>query len=644
MELEDLLEELRSAGQRDSTGTFSIDLRHGLQKLRRYQLLDKNRYGLLLMAAAHARGAPRVEIRNDSDDFILSWPGPPLTRSELEDLFRLNGPLMPLGLALLNAQALQPRFLRVDTGGLRLEIRGGTTRVVPGPALEGVRVHVRERYGWRTLLRLATEWLQLPPESALIERHCAGLGWPILINGRQLARQTDVGSCWLMLKLVGSAGREAVEAYQALPHVPVVERSHEGDFSAVAVVGNHLQRRGLTVVSRGVRFPQPDGLCPDLFLALLLVRPGQRLDLSFARVQADDELAQALAVLQQTVDEVLRQELAEAPPELLPGMADRMARRGQGDIWLEVQARRLESSQGAARIPLLKDLAQSLPRTTDNRAWQEALRHGLDRVVWQRRLNLLSVSNLRSLALELDLLGRLGPRPALRHELCIEHAFLLVGLGSVPEAYQQLESLGDYRCGLLCLLLYRDPRFLPATPLAEGLAALLDDRLEQARDLLEQAPRSLLTLDLLARLEALLGNWEAAVGHNALALQQSRGLSARLRQDFARALQARQIQHPLPPPGDLTQQLEVDREERGLALWSRGDAAAMAYLQQSLGLGWENLQRYATSRLGAAHPYLRVAGWTLGDQRLAADQRPDGFEAILTVELTALWWAEGFQV
>ncbi len=638
--METILAELRSGGVHDSTGRFSLDLRHGLEKLRKYQLLDKNRYGLLLMAAANRRGAREVHIKNDADELILSWPGEPLTRAELEDLFRLDGPLLPLGLALLSAQALKPFFIRIDSGPWRLELKSGAMRVAAIPDFEGVRVQVRERYSWRAFAKYALEWLQLPPESALVARHCAGLGLPITINGKPLQHLLDVGPCWLVLKLVGKTDTRVLDAVRTANTTLMVERSHEGDFSAVAIVGSDLERRGLTVVAQGLRFPQPDILSPDLFLAILLVRPEQRVDLSYARVHADEPLMQALAVVQQTVDEALVESLDSAPFSLHAPIAARFLRRGQRALWLTVQARQLVRVAPSGRTIFLREIARHMPEQATAPVWQEALRRAFEGVVAQRRGNIHAQSELRALGIDLALMQSLRPEPALLRDLQLEQGFLQAALGALPEAEAFLQAVPDHRLGLVTLLRYRDPRWLPSTPLANGLTALLQDRMGEARAALAQAPRLPVVLDLRARLEALGGDWDEAARLNRQAIASSRGLMLRQRQAFGGALASRRLDHPMIPPGDLTEQLEADRAERGVALWSRADAGVMAHLYQAV--GDTQAPRTAAVQLGAVQPYARVVAWTVANRRLSMGLNAEAFELILLFELTALWGPEGF--
>lgn len=635
--MEAILSELRSAGSHDSTGAFSIDLRHGLEKLGRYQLLDKNRYGLLLMATAFRRAATEVIIRNDADDFILSWPGEPLSRAELEDLFRLDGALLPLGLALLSAQSLKPLYIRVDSGPLRLELKSGKMRLLDVPDFPGVRVHVRERYSWRTFAKYALERLQRPPESALIVQHCGGLGWPIQVNGKAIPAQLDAGDSWLVLKLRGRAGHGPLDAVAPSRNDQVLERELEGDYSAVVLLGSP-RRRGLTVVAQGLRFPQPDSLSPDLFVAMLVVRPEQRIDISYSRLHADDALMEALATVQNATDEVLGEVLPTAPPELLSAIGARMLRRGLRSLWLRVQARLLLGNRGQQLYQLMTQLVSAMPERAPEPEWQDALRVILTRLQHERQSRVQTVSEVSTQILNLQILANLRPEPELLRAIRLEEGFLLAALGRLPLAEQALESVADAHLGLVVLLRHRDPRWLPTTPLANGLTALLQDRLAEAREHLARAPVSPVVLDLRARLEALGGQWESAERLNQEAIRGSQGLMLRLREAFASALRSRRLDHPLPPPGDLTEQLAADRAERGIALYSHLDKATMAFMQQTLaGLGDSDVVRTAVTQLGAVQPYARAAAWTVGDRRLALGQRPQGFELMLLVELTALW-------
>lgn len=656
MSLENLLEELRGAGTVDSSGSFSLDLRHGLEKLRRHQLLDKNRYGLLLMAAASRRGAGAVEIVNDADDFIFSWLGEPLSRAELEDLFRLDGAMLPLGLALLSAQALKPRFIRVDSGENRLEIRQGALRLVACPAFPGLRLQVRERYGWRALFKYLGEWLQLPPESRLIARHCAGLGTAISINGRALDRTFQLGPCALVIKLVGQADRRTLDAMAtASPlterrdpvqglleqrwedQTPVLERPLTGDYHAIAAVGPAVQNRGLTIVAQGIRFAQPDAASPDPFLSLTLVRPTQRIDLSYTRVVQDEALAGALETVQGLLDETLAEHLSQLPEALLGPLAARFQRRQSKTAWTSVQARRLQGASDEQLGGLLRECTPAWLEPT-NQAWGPVLQQLLQRLKATRQAGPLSLAALRALLRNLEALHALLPGPAVAEERALLHA----AAGDFVEARALLDPR-DHRSALLDLWLdWKDPA-LPETPLARGLLALKQDHPKIARaELASSGDERPVVLDLRARLEARAGEWDVAHRLTMQAAEQSAGLARSVRLHFALALLKRRFEHALPEPGNFVEDVAHDLKERGTCLWSSGDSATIAYCQSALARqGDSDATSAARAQLGAAHPFTRALAWTVADRRLQLGLK--GFELIVPCELLAFWGPEGFQ-
>ncbi len=656
MSLENLLEELRGAGTVDSSGSFSLDLRHGLEKLRRHQLLDKNRYGLLLMAAATRRGAGAVEVVNDADDFIFSWLGEPLSRAELEDLFRLDGAMLPLGLALLSAQALKPRFIQVDSGESRLEIRRGALRLLACPAFPGLRLQVREGYGWRALFKYLGEWLQLPPESRLIARHCAGLGTAISINGRALDRTFQLGPCALVIKLVGQADRRTLDAVAtASPlterrdpvqglleqrwedQTPLLERPLTGDYHAIAAVGPAVQNRGLTIVAQGIRFPQPDAASPDPFLSLTLVRPSQRIDLSYTRVVQDEALTSALETVQALLDEALTDHLSQLPDELLVALAARFRRRVNKTAWTRVQARRLQGASDEQLGRLLRECAPAWLEPT-NQEWGPALQQILGRLNAIRREGPLSLAALRALLRNLEALHELLPGPAVAEERALLHA----AAGDLVEA-RALLNPRDHRSALLDLLLdWKDPA-LSDTPLARGLLALKQDHFVEARgELARSGDERPVVLDLRARLEARAGEWDVAHRLTMQAAEQSVGLARSVRLYFALALLKRRFEHALPEPGNFVEDVDHDLKERGLCLWSSADSSTIAYCQSALTRqGDSDAISASRAQLGAAHPFTRALAWTVADRRLQLGLQ--GFDLVVPCELLAFWGPEGFQ-
>ena len=171
-------------------------------KLERFQLEDPRRYVLELLAAAASSGTERIDITNDSDDFIIAWkPEETLEPADLDTLFdhvfgqpdtARGATLQHLAIGVLAAHGLNPRWLRVDLGdetrSVRLEVNdpAATAHVPLDPPVEGLRIHVRERISTSTVreaLRLAFE---PPAETRLIAGAANRFPVPLFINGEQV--------------------------------------------------------------------------------------------------------------------------------------------------------------------------------------------------------------------------------------------------------------------------------------------------------------------------------------------------------------------------------------------------------------------------------------------------------------------------
>lgn len=195
------------SGEIVGRGRFRVDRRRALDKMEKFQLEDPYRYVLELLAAARCAGATRVDVYNDSDDFIVTWDGKLPTRDELETLFdRLFGEadsphgamLQHLALGAIAANGLKPRWLRLDRselgeeGGLRLVITNPTETLserYEHDDLDGMRVHVREQLGAATIAEALVLFLQEPVEARLIRGAARWFPVPVVVNGREMGRE-----------------------------------------------------------------------------------------------------------------------------------------------------------------------------------------------------------------------------------------------------------------------------------------------------------------------------------------------------------------------------------------------------------------------------------------------------------------------
>jgi hypothetical protein len=183
-------------------GRFRVDRKRALEKMERFQLADPLAYTVELLAAAVLAGATRVEVTNDSDDFVLRWDGDGPTRDELDGLFDhlftggdgRGAMLQHLAMGLLGALGQKPKWIHVDRAAmgddpaLRLTVADPTeTRSTPHPHDErGTRIHVRDR------LTFATLWEALRPgqaaESRLLAARARWCPVPVVLNGTPVPR------------------------------------------------------------------------------------------------------------------------------------------------------------------------------------------------------------------------------------------------------------------------------------------------------------------------------------------------------------------------------------------------------------------------------------------------------------------------
>ncbi len=195
-------------------GRFRVDRKKALEKLEKFRFEDPRRYVLELLAAAATSGAQRVDIVNDSDDFMVWWEGEHLAGEELDTLFdHLFGEpkghagvmRQHLAIGVLGAHGLQPRWLRVDSGdgehNVRLEVSDPTeTAHAPlDEAVTGIRVHVRERISAHSIAEALRLIVRDPAEAELIRGAARHYGLPVHINGRLMPRAqvpTDAVIWW----------------------------------------------------------------------------------------------------------------------------------------------------------------------------------------------------------------------------------------------------------------------------------------------------------------------------------------------------------------------------------------------------------------------------------------------------------------
>lgn len=624
-----------------------MDLRKGLEKLQAFQLLDKTRYALLLMVAAYLRRASRVEVETSPRDLAMQWDCEPLDREEMQSLFRLDGRLVPLGLALINAQALRPAWIRVDSGRLRLQLRHNEVRLLDLASPQaGVRFHLRERLQLRNLAR------RRRPEPALIEASCGGTGRTITMDGQPVPSRIDLGPCQELWLLEGPSGDSP--AAQLEPRAPLRREPVELAYHAVIAVGESVPQPGLVAVAQGLRFPLAAPRV-DRFLSILLLIPEHPTDLACARLQENAALVEILADLEGRLDALLltlaRERRASDP--LLLGIVERLARRRQLGEWVETLTLLLEQQCRHAPDSLGETLRRaSTPRPEkeaplDRPAFQQALQEVLQRFQ-ERRSRFLTLPELNHLVESVASLLLLRPAPELARRAAEEEALLLVaggGLNAAATLLKQFESR-DARLGLLflCLGHPEEARPLLQSSFHQGLHAFYEGEFSRAAERFEQAleqvsgPARLVLLDHWARSLAVPGRFQEAQTVVDRALDSSTGLDRSARMAFKSALQNTRLDYPFEPTGFGQDERWVDLRERGLALSSPQDEQACRESLSMLGSAhYGEAWKFALEQLGAAHPMMRALARALADRYLQLGDHRMALTVGLIPELLALW-------
>ncbi|NMC72077.1 MAG: hypothetical protein GYA57_18745, partial [Myxococcales bacterium] len=217
---ERLIDELRGDASEVAPGEFTLDREQARSKLRQFQLADPRRYVLFLVEAAILRGATRVDFRIDSDDVVCEFDGPPLTAYDFDELY---GSLFvrseddatrarrALALGLNAAMALNPRWIRVDSGdeeaAVRFELRADRPDAIqPAPeAVAGTRIHVKSRFRAGLAVAFVRNLAGSVAEERWLRWLCRFSRVPVVLDGKPVSFGFD--EPWL----AEAAGRAPIE-------------------------------------------------------------------------------------------------------------------------------------------------------------------------------------------------------------------------------------------------------------------------------------------------------------------------------------------------------------------------------------------------------------------------------------------------
>ncbi|MHB2016077.1 MAG: hypothetical protein ACYCW6_03935 [Candidatus Xenobia bacterium] len=259
----DLFEELRSAGQVDSKGVFTIDPQRARETLRKAQLESPQHYVLLLLSAAIAGGARYFHFHRGRGVCEIRYDGQVPTCEELANLYsRLFGDtperrLSDLAIAL---NALPHGMVELLLWDGERAGRFDQLTLTPEARAEGEpQVCIRVRHGWLEGFRRREEWL-------LQERAYAPL--QLSINGKMAGVYLPPRGGVIVRYLRAANPDPRYHLPLGTAELPAFsERASPGPWSAVIWIDSDPQpAKGISVVVDGMEFLRRDLfiVCPEI--------------------------------------------------------------------------------------------------------------------------------------------------------------------------------------------------------------------------------------------------------------------------------------------------------------------------------------------------------------------------------------------
>ncbi|MDD9966377.1 MAG: hypothetical protein OXR73_09145 [Myxococcales bacterium] len=197
----DLKQELRGNGTRLGGGGFTIDPLRAREKLEQFRLDDPRRYVVSLVQAAVAAGATAIDFELGARDVTMRAGGLSIELAALNDLETAlystprdahGRAHKHLALAIAAARALCPREIELRSGRttVLLPARGEpiVSHAAAASAIDGLEVHVRERFGKVAAMRFCRDLFgQLAEERFLREAGVAS-DVPVRVSGALISR------------------------------------------------------------------------------------------------------------------------------------------------------------------------------------------------------------------------------------------------------------------------------------------------------------------------------------------------------------------------------------------------------------------------------------------------------------------------
>lgn len=365
--LENLIANLSRQGERRGGGSFTLDPARAREKLREYQLSDPHRYVLLLVQAATALGAERIEFEIDADDMWMRFDARFLEPGDIAGLFDAlfadaadsgTRGRQTLAFGLNAALALSPRFVRVRSGTQRFEF--GTEGIVQVESHDGDvafthEIHVKDRPSPQVFVEFFKDLRGQIAEEVVLREACRWSRVPIWLDGTPISKplRLPTEETWL---------RRDVSWGQATGQVGI------GSGLAPALVT--ISCSGVVLLHEALPGAPPG------FLALVDA-PHLGRDVSQTQIVRDERFVQLMIGLRRAaaslLDDVARAWLGERVQDWSGPASLREAPRPLVEA-LRWAATRRDAPKHVGRLPLWPRLDE-LPETMERLRLQEEVRY-----------------------------------------------------------------------------------------------------------------------------------------------------------------------------------------------------------------------------------------------------------------------------
>lgn len=305
--LEQFLSELRTEGDQESSGVFTVSKETAERKLEKFQLRSDTLYVVQMVAAGVASGATFVSIETGlaSVEFVSNGLAP--CREELENLesflFNTHGThpfLSELAVGIQAAISLPCKKVLVESftqeGSWQLEVRPDRRRLkqlrTKAPTLPLMRIVVDKGFGLRSRV------INCHPETKLLKRCSLAPVELILDQESLLSEERNPPQKALAWALLGDPPAGSGFSFPDAPRLTVSSVGHSGWLAVMSE--NAAHRRGLNLVHHGIAHKRLNADLGTTNVCGVVFVNGLRRDISFTDLVENSDYRNLLGSLRNT--------------------------------------------------------------------------------------------------------------------------------------------------------------------------------------------------------------------------------------------------------------------------------------------------------------------------------------------------------